>query len=135
MRDQSLRMGRQGVEAAYADGEVAERPGVRQAYRADRHRASAPGGRGRGDHAETDAMLHEPADRLEAAQADPEFERLPGPGRNRLRAAGRAAARLLRGGLRGRRRVPAGMALRRSGRRGVVVSAGELRRGDRRRLA
>ena len=72
MFDQLPRRWRQVFQGADAQGEVAGRPGIVQIDGGDRHGPGCSSGGGFGHDPKTDACLHHPADRVEAAQLNPQ---------------------------------------------------------------
>src|SRR5262245_14479544 len=76
--DELAGLGRQLVDDANADREVAHRPRVGEIDRLDRHGLRRPAHRGLGHDADADVALDQPAHRIEAAQLDAQPQRAAG---------------------------------------------------------
>ena len=79
MTDEIARVERQIGLAPHADRQLANRPLVRQLDAVDRHGFRVALGRRRRDDADPDIAFDQPADGVEAAQLDPQFETTADP--------------------------------------------------------
>src|ERR1700694_5866331 len=81
MLDELARIGRQRLEIADANREIAQRPGAGKVDRLDRHAFRRAAGGCWGHDADPDIAFDHSADRIEAAQLHAEAKRAPDAGR------------------------------------------------------